>query len=76
MEPVRQSLLTVLMVLRYVLFVMMASMLIAHHYEKRPLCMVLLDGWNSCLYSGYDMAVTSHRTGFIDDFRLYLIPTY
>jgi hypothetical protein len=60
MLPVKQSSSIALMVLRYVLFVMMASMLIVHHYEKRPLYLVLLVGWYCSLYTGYDMAITSY----------------
>jgi hypothetical protein len=48
---------------------MMEKLCTVRSYEKRPLYMVLLAGWNCGLYSGYDMAIESHWSGFIAEFE-------
>ena len=54
----------------YVITTMMENLCTVKSYEKRPLYMVLLAGWYRSLYTGYDLAITRHWTGFIDDFRV------
>jgi hypothetical protein len=43
----------------YVMFTPMA-LFIAITYEKRPLYLALLAGWDCSIYSAYDLAIERH----------------